>query len=180
MVDMNIREELEQLRRRKNNPIDSENDAKASGSNLAPGSAEYREYLMDKKGLDEFEQEVILRNTNSSRSQDNIDPKKDKWHNEREATLASEPVIRREARERSGGGMLSTAERKASHQIRKMYLKDDVEALALSRAQKTESLEDDKAVQRRLPKELDKQIYDDGIQDDDFYPGAKILNKYVD
>ena len=107
-----------------------------------------------------------------------ITPDIDEWHQQRAQELAQEPARRKAARMRENDGRLSTAERKISHQIRKDLYKDDVMQMAEAKAAKTPSKDDDKIVARRLPKELEKQIYDDGVQDDDFYPGAKLLNKY--
>lgn len=177
--DKDMRAELESLRRRNRRGVDSEDTAKADGASLAPGSSEYREYLRDQQGMDSFEQEKYERSKAYSRSGDVITPDKDEWHEEQAQELANEPVERRAERAREGDGRLSTAERKVSHQIRKNLYKDDVVRMASARAERTETKEDDKAVKRRLPKDLEKQIYDDGVQDDEFYPGAKVLKKYL-
>lgn len=171
-----IRAELEALRNRRNN--DGENTAKADGASLALGSSEYREYLRDHQGMDRFEQQKAERSKAYQRSGDVITPDIDEWHQQRAQELAQEPARRKAARMREDDGRLSTAERKISHQIRKDLYKDDVMRMAEAKAAKTPSKDDDKIVARRLPKELEKQIYDDGVQDDDFYPGAKLLNKY--
>lgn len=176
--DKNVRAELEALRRRNRHGVIGENTAKADGASLAPGSSEYREYLRDHKGMDRFEQQKAERSEAYQRSGDVITPEKDEWHEKKAQALAKEPVERREARVRENDGRLSTAERKVSHQIRKNLYKDDVVRMASSMAERTLSKEDDKAVKRRLPKDLEKQIYDDGVQDDEFYPGGKILKKY--
>jgi hypothetical protein len=173
----NIRDELESLRRRPRKS-DSENTAKSDGASLAPGSSEYREYLRDHQGMDRFEQQKYERNKAYHRSGDVITPEKDEWHEEMAQKLAGELAKRRVMRDMDEDGRLSTAERKVSHQIRKNLHKGDVERMAAKRAAQTPSPEDDKAVKRRLPKDLDKLVYDDGVEDDEFYPGAKVLNKY--
>lgn len=176
--DKGMRAELESLRKRNRRGVDSEDTAKADGASLAPGSSEYREYLRDHQGMDRFEQQKYERGKAYRRSGDVITPEKDEWHEEKARELANAPVERRVERSRENDGRLSTAERKVSHQIRKNLYKDDVVRLASKRAERTASKEDDKAVKRRLPKDLEKQIYDDGVQDDEFYPGAKVLKKY--
>lgn len=176
--DKDMRAELESLRKRKRRDVNSEDTAKADGASLAPGSAEYREYLRDQQGMDRFEQQKAERSKAYRRSGDVITPEKDEWHEEKAQALAAEPVKRRDERAREDDGRLSTAERKVSHQIRKNLYKDDVVRMASAIAEHTDSKEDDKAVKRRLPKDLEKQIYDDGVQDDEFYPGAKVLKKY--
>lgn len=177
-LEKNMHSELEALRRRKRGVTDGEDTAKADGASLAPGSAEYREYLRDKENMDEFEQQKFERSRAYGRSGDVITPNIDKWHEEKAKELANEPVERRDERLKEDDGRLSTAERKVSHQIRKDLYKDDVVRMAARRVEHTDTKEDDKAVKRRLPKDLEKQVYDDGIQDDEFYPGAKILKKY--
>lgn len=174
----NMRAELESLRRRNRSGAGSEDTAKADGASLAPGSAEYREYLRDQQGMDRFEQQKYERNAAYLRSGDVITPKKDEWHEQKAEELAQEPVDRRAERIRTEDGRLSTAERKVSHQIRKDLYKDDVVRKAAARAELTETKKDDRAVKRRLPRDLEKQIYDDGVQDDEFYPGSKVLKKY--
>lgn len=174
----NVKAELEALRKRNRRRTIDENTAKADGASLAPGSSEYREYLRDHQGMDRFEQEKSERGKVYQRSGDVITPEKDEWHEEKAQELAKEPIERRVERAREGDGRLSTAERKVSHQIRKDLYKDDVVRMASAMAEKTASKEDDKAVKRRLPKDLEKQVYDDGVQDDEFYPGAKLLGKY--
>lgn len=174
----NMRAELESLRRRNRAGAGSEDTSKADGASLAPGSAEYREYLRDQQGMDRFEQQKDERGAVYLRSGDVITPKRDEWHEEKAEELAQEPVDRRAERIRTEDGRLSTAERKVSHQIRKDLYKDDVVRKAAVRAELTESKKDDKAVKRRLPKDLERQIYDDGVQDDEFYPGNKVMRKY--
>lgn len=176
--DRDMRTELESLRKRKRCDVDSEDTAKSDGASLAPGSAEYREYLRDQQGMDRFEQQKDERGAANLRSGDVITPKRDEWHEEKAEKLAQEPVDRRAERAREDDGRLSIAERKVSHQIRKDLYKGDVVRKAAARAEQTESKKDDKAVKRRLPKDLEKQIYDDGVQDDEFYPGAKVFKKY--
>ena len=155
-----------------------ENTSKAGGASLALGSAEHKEFVRDLKGMDEFEQERAELEESGFRK-DSEFSEDDKWHQERRKELASYGGELRTNSEKVDESRLSTAERKVSHQVRKSILVDDAQALAAKRASATETTKDDKIVKRRLPKQLEKDVYNDSVEDDDFFPGMSSLNKYM-
>ena len=155
-----------------------ENTSRAGGASLALGSTEYKEFVRDRNGMDEFEQEKARLDEAELRKSDKFS-KDDKWHLGRRKELASFGSELRESRERVDEDRLSTAERKVSHQVRKSLLVDDAQSAAAKLAASTETTKDDKIVKRRLPKQLKEDVYDDSVEDDDFFPGMSALKKYM-
>lgn len=157
---------------------DSENTSKAGGASLALGSTEYKEFVRDRKGMNEFEQEREQLSDAGLRKSDGFS-KDDKHYAKRRNELAGFGAELKQEREQSGDGRLSTGERKVSSQVRKSLLVDDAQAAAMRRAEATETTKDDVIVKRRLPKQLKEDVYDDSVQDDDMFPGMSALKKYM-
>lgn len=155
-----------------------ENTTKSDGASLAPGSSEYREYIEDRKGMDEQEQTQAHLDDAGARETKEFS-KTDDWHEKLAERNAARSKVASEARESHDSGRLSTAERDISHQIRKMAMTDAVMRRAVKIAGETETKADDKAVHRKLPKELKKAVYNNDVTEDDYFPGSKTLNKYL-
>lgn len=158
-----------------------QNSAKAGGASLEMGSSEYREYVYDHKGMDEFEQQDAERERSSGFKDDDFH-KDDAFHMERANKLANERNERRKEFDADENGRLTTAERKTAWQVRKAAAAKSAEAAAVKRAAATPSKDDDSYVARRLPKVLEDATYDDGVQEDemdDIYPGMSSINKYL-
>lgn len=158
--------------RRRSNKDDWTDDAKSGGASLELGSTEYNEYVMDHQGINEFDQEKAKLDRGGERSEDVFEKERSQGEDAQKETAQQQ-----RDREVMESGILSTAERKISHQIRKAAMLAQVEGIAIAKAKVTPTLSDDRAA-RRLPKELNEAVYDDGVQDDDFYAGARILKKY--
>lgn len=158
-----------------------QNSAKAGGASLEMGSSEYREYVYDHKGMDEFEQRDAERERSGSFSDDDFH-KDDVFHAKRADKLAHETNERRRAFDADENGRLTTAERKTAWQVRKADAAKSAESAAIRQAAATASKDDDAYVARRLPKVLEDATYDDGVQEDemdDIYPGMSSIGKYL-
>ena len=93
--------------------------------------------------------------------------------------MAQEPEVMQVNRERKDNMRLSTTKRVVSNQILKSAQSKNISDIASKEAAKTEGLEDDKFVKRRLPKMIEQDVYNEGESLDDFYPGSSVLNKYM-
>lgn len=163
------------LRKRKDN---RENSSKSDGINLGLGSNEYRERVRDLQDIDEKEQEDVKKSEKGIRQMDDIkefSPEEDTYRKK----MAQEPEVMQVAREQKDNMRLSTTKRVVSNQILKSAQADNVSHVASREAAKTEGLEDDKFVKRRLPKMIEEDVYDEGESLDDFYPGSSVLDKYM-
>lgn len=152
-----------------------ENDAKTQIS-LEQGSGEYKEFVMDRQGMDEFDQEKYLAEAAGHVKADDFS-KDDAWHADEAAEAAAANPERDEIhRSRQKFHYDHTVERKQNRRILKTLLIDDVEADAIEIAEATPDTDDDKqaeTIRRRLP----KLIHDDGVMVDEFVPTA--LEKYM-
>lgn len=151
-----------------------ENDTKTQIS-LDQDSPEYREMIMDRSGMDEFEQEVRVLELTGRRQADDFDPD-DKWHEEQQIAAAAVGTTRMATQKAAQDAYYNkVVERKQNRRIMKGLLMDDLEAKAMDQAQTTPTIEDDKAaetIRRRVP----HLITDDGVTVDDFIPnGMKYL-----
>lgn len=155
-----------------------ENTSKADGINLDPSSNEYRERVRDLKGIDELEQEDIKLSERKTKVLDDVRPSK-KEKEFYQVKVEKEPEIRELERVNRDKMRLSSTQRAVSHQILKAGQTAVLEKIATREAAKTEDTLDDKFVKRQLPKELLKDIYDEGKSLDDFYPGSSVLDKYM-
>lgn len=152
-----------------------ENDAKTQIS-LEQGSDEYKEFVMDQQGMNEFEQERQLAGQAGLVQADEFQ-KDDKWH-EDEAAEAAAIVPDRDAayRVQQRYHYDHTVERKQNKQILKDLLMDDAEAAAMDIAESTPSPDDD-VVAQKIGRRLPELVYDDGVTVDEFVPSA--LEKYM-
>lgn len=152
-----------------------ENDTKTQIS-LEQGSGEYKEFIMDQKGMDEFEQERQLAGEAGLVQCDPFQPE-DKWHEAEAAEAAAVlPDMNAQHLAKQKFHYDHTVERKQNKRILKSRLVDDVEAQAAVMAEATPTAEDDKAAEtigRRIP----HMIHDDGVMVDEFVP--KALEKYM-
>ena len=151
---------------------------KSDGASLEMGSSEYRERLRDLKGMDEHEQEkdkladVGFRPKTEDRFETNERDAYDEGvENLREDMLRADANI--------GKGRLTDTQRNVSHQIRKSLYVSKIEENAREEAEKTIETDDDEKVRRVLPNVLENDVYNEGVTEDDFYPGSKTLNKYL-
>lgn len=174
---------MSKTRRLPGQPISSssqshENTTKSDGSHLLPGSSEYRERVLDLKGVDEFEQERVKLDAAGLRRSAEI-KETDAWH-ENEAKEAENWIAdKQNLRLDSDGRRLRTAERSSQYQIRKMAERNKIVSDAQKAAAVTDSTEDDKKVKRRLPKELNESVYNNSELDLEG-PGSKVFKKYID
>lgn len=156
----------------------NENTTKSDGSSLAMGSSEYKELIADKKGMDEFEQraerldDAGFRETEEFRDED-------KWHEEQSALNAGVASGMYRDYVAANSKQLTPTERIVSRQTHKKVMKGEALKEAREAAAKTPEKDDDKAVRKYLPKALEKGVYDNGVTEDDFYPGSRRLNKYM-
>ena len=164
------------------NPKDRrENVSMSDGINLGLGTAEYKELRRDRAGIDEIAQEKLklknagLRPSDSDKDYNNVDED----HLERREKLATEPLAREVKRESRDNKRLSTTKRVVSNQVLKSADSERIVDKMAEQAAQTETKEDDKFVKRRLPKVLAKDIYNEGVSRDEFYPGQSTLEKYM-
>lgn len=152
--------------------------SRSDGASLALGSTEYRERVADLAGMDEFEQERQALDAAGLRRSKEFTPE-DKHAAKHDSMVGEFADGLKEAFESADMGMLTTSERKVSHEIRKSALVDKAVSHAREVAEQTEDKKDDKFVRRRLPKMLDDNVYDEGKDEEDIYPGMSTLNKYM-
>lgn len=163
------------LRKKKDN---RENSSKSDGIHLDLGSSEYRERVRDLQNIDEKKQEDVKLKEKGLREMDDIQEFSKDQADYREK-MAKEPEVMSLSREQKDNMRLSSTERVVSNQILKSTQRDNVVHKASQEAAKTETLEDDKFVKRRLPKMIDESVYNEGESLDDFYPGQSTLEKYM-
>jgi len=160
-----------------------DNDAKAQAS-LEMGSSEYKEYAHDAQMNSATQQGDV-----SASDMTHIDDHAQRDEIHEKAVSHVETFASRDKNESHAHGLTARNDRsQATNQQKLMRAKayahikkNDLEAEAMREAMKhaaeTPTLEDDKLVQRRLPKTLETIKYDDGITEDDFLP--KALKKYT-
>lgn len=157
----------------------SENDAKTQIS-LEQGTGEYKEFVMDQKGMDEFEQERHRADEAGLVKADEFQ-KDDKWHADEAAEAAAINPERDAAYSQQRRFHYDhTVERKQNRRILKGLLVDDFGDAAMDIAEATPSTDDDevaKGIVRRLPKLVESEVHNDGIMIDEFIPHA--LEKYM-
>lgn len=151
---------------------------KADGASLEMGSSEYRERLRDLKGMDEHEQEKdkLADAGFRPKTEDRFETVERDAYDENVENLR-EDMLRADAN--IGKGRLTDTQRNVSHQIRKSLYVSKIEEHAREEAEKTIETDDDEKVRRVLPGVLENDVYNEGITEDDFYPGSKTLNKYL-
>lgn len=156
-----------------------ENDTKTQVS-LEQGSGEYKEFVMDRRGMDEFEQERFLADEAGLVKADDFQ-KDDSWHADEAAEAAAiNPNRDITYRERQKYHYDHTVERKQNRRILKGRLVDDFGAQVVEMAKTTPTTEDDEiaaGIVRRLPRLVEDEIHDDGIMIDEFIPRS--LEKYM-
>lgn len=157
---------------------DRANSSKSDGANLALGSSEYRERVRDLQNIDEKTQDDLKVKARAEIKMEEPKPYCVE-HEQRREALANEPEKMSVERDKQDNMRLSTGERGVSHQILKSAQAQNVADIASKEAAKTETQEDDKFVHRRLPKMIEKDVYDEGKSLDDFYPGSSVLDKYM-
>lgn len=151
---------------------------KSDGASLEMGSSEYRERLRDLKGMDEHEQEKdkLAEAGFRPKTEDRFEKHEQDAYDENVENLR-EDMLRADAN--IGKGRLTDTQRNVSHQIRKSLYVSQIEENAREEAEKTIETDDDEKVRRVLPNVLENDVYNEGITEDDFYPGSKTLNKYL-
>lgn len=151
---------------------------KSDGASLEMGSSEYRERLRDLKGMDEHEQEKdkLAEAGFRPKTEDRFEHVERDAYDENVENLR-EDMLRADAN--IGKGRLTDTQRNVSHQIRKSLYVSKIEENAREEAEKTVETDDDEKVRRVLPTALENDVYNEGITEDDFYPGSKTLNKYL-
>ena len=152
--------------------------AKSDGASLEMGSSEYRERLRDLKGMDEHEQEKdkLADAGFRPKTEDRFETTERDAYDEGVENLR-EDMLRADAN--IGKGRLTDTQRNVSHQIRKSLYVSKIEENAREEAEKTIETDDDEKVRRVLPNVLENDVYNEGVTEDDFYPGSKTLNKYL-
>lgn len=152
-----------------------ENETKTQIS-LEQGSGEYKEFIMDRQGMTEFEQERQLADAAGLVKADEFQ-KDDKWHAEEAAEAAAVlPDMDAAHTAKQKFHYDHTVERKQNRRILKSRLTDDVEAQAMVIAERTPTPDDDKAA-KNIGRRLPDLIHDDGVMVDEFIPQA--LEKYM-
>lgn len=151
---------------------------KSDGASLEMGSSEYRERLRDLKGMDEHEQEKdkLADAGFRPKTEDRFETAERDAYDENVENLR-EDMLRADAN--IGQGRLTDTQRNVSHQIRKSLYVSKIEENAREAAEKTVETDDDEKVRHVLPQVLEDDVYNEGITEDDFYPGSKTLNKYL-
>lgn len=162
----------------KKKPDNRESTSRADGASLAMGSSEYRERVMDLMGMDKFEQEDSRLEAAGFREDSDFKPEdaQAKAYADKVASFAK--TLDKTFGD-VHGDILSPAELKTAHEIRKSLLVDDAVAGAAAAAALTEDKADDKYVSHKLPKRLEKAVYDEGKDEEDIYPGMSTLEKYM-
>ena len=152
--------------------------AKSDGASLEMGSSEYRERLRDLKGMDAHQQEKdqLADAGFRPKTEDRFETNERDAYDENVENLR-EDMLRADAN--IGKGRLTDTQRNVSHQIRKSLYVSKIEGNAREEAEKTIETDDDEKVRRVLPNVLENDVYNEGVTEDDFYPGSKTLNKYL-
>lgn len=148
----------------------------SDGLSLDRGSAAYHELVAERAGFDEFER------TQEALGKEDGFASEDAWHKEQgeqNAAYRDRQIAAQRSRE---GRRQSTMARKAMHEVWKSSaagaIFDAAEDVLMD-------VPDDERVQkkaekqmRRLPKQVEENIYDESCDYDDFLPGSRTLNKY--
>lgn len=155
-----------------------EDSRMGDGISLEQGSAEYKERVRDLQGINEHEQERVKKT--EDRLKKKYDLKEyDEDHKELVERNEKIPRAIRDKLKKENSKRMSTTERNVSNQVYKASKKKAVMNRGRKEARKTETKDDDKRIERRLPKTLDRQIYDEGVSRDDYYPGMKTIEKFL-
>lgn len=156
--------------------------AKADGASLEMGSSEYKEMLRDHQGMDEHEQDR-QKKAQSARKDFRVEKwdekAKDDFHASRENKLANEIPEKVADFVKRGSGALTRAEYEVAKHVRKMAAGKSLMGVATRDAEATVTKDDDKFVKDELPGIIDKAVYDNADEDDDIYPGSRLLNKFM-
>ena len=150
---------------------------------LSMGSEEYKEFVHDKQrdSNTDFNEvrRLEIRKTQKDRVRDKHNKSFEHDESERERTYneAHAVVMRKDGQDKQKKDRDKLYQRKAYNHIKKDDQNDDAESIALKEAEKTETLEDDKKIEREMPKTLENLKYNDGVTEDDYLP--KALRKYT-
>lgn len=165
---------------------DGEDDAKGQQS-LEISSRSYKEFVHDNhmKSNDDYDVMTPAEalKANKQHVRDRLRKAKERASSAKERTdnvqVRERMRVRNAQNENTSNS--NVYKRKAYSHIKKEDLQDDAYQDALDRAYETETLEDDKLVQRRMPKTLETIKYDDGVTEDDYLKAAsKSARKYLD
>lgn len=150
-------------------------DKFSGGINLAPGSDEYNEYIMDHKDIDEFQQEDIKLANAKMRSPEVVS-EIDEVHAERQKFIEDErAILLGEKQEDLNYFNDNYVKRRGikRRNIRNILKKGKERALL------TETLEDDLFVEKNLPGILETDLHCEENTLEDFYYGDSLLDKYL-
>lgn len=158
----------------------NEDNRKSDGINLSLGSPEYREYVMDKKGIDEKVQENVKKSLNNSKrsdyynthsgkikSKEEIKSEKDLNNNKVDDEIDKDLIKKEkgEAIEKDFESMVNN--QIINKRLKKRVMEDKILRDAKERVLETESLEDDKYVRKTFTKKLNDAVFDNSKDFDD-------------
>lgn len=150
---------------------------------LAMGSEEYKEFIHDNQMQSNTDYDEVRRLEIAKTQKDRVRDKHDKHSDhdekerERDYNEAHPVIMQKTSQDKQKKDRDKLYQRKAYAHIKKEAQNDDAERIARKEAEKTESPEDDKKVERQMPKTLENLKYNDGVTEDDYLP--KALKKYM-
>lgn len=150
-------------------------DKFSGGINLALGSDEYNEYIMDHKGIDEFQQDDIkLANANMRTPE--VVSEIDEDHAERQKFIEDERAILLGEKQEDLNYFNDNYVKRRG--IKRRNVKNILKK-GKERALLTETLEDDLFVEHNLPGILETDLHCEENTLEDFYYGDSLLDKYL-
>lgn len=155
-----------------------ENTERADGTSLELGSATYASYQAGRQGMDDFEKEDQKLSDAGFTTRFEFEKSDDDILKERSADASYVGGIKSKLAANNYGD-LEVGERIVRKEIRKDIAAESAFAQARKEAAITEEVDDDNFVSRKLPKALEEDVYDRAKDEDDIYPGQRILEKYM-
>lgn len=165
---------------------DGENDAREQQS-LEINSRSYKEFVHDNymNSHDDYETLTTAQaaKTNKRYVKDREKKAKERMYSAKERTYnaqAREKMRLRNVQNETANNN-GVYKRKAYNHIKKEDMQDDAYQESLDMAYETESLDDDKLIERKMPKTLETIKYDDGVTEDDYMKAvSKSASRYLD
>lgn len=158
-----------------------EDNRKSDGINILPGSNEYKERLLDKKGIDEKTQEDVYsamvgkrrskhynKNKNDIKSSNEIKSEKDLDNNKIDDKEDEEIEIKEKKENENNFFDNATKEYLINKRLKKRVAEDKFYKKAYKKALETEDTKDDEYVKKRYKKDLKEMTLDHSKDVDDF------------
>lgn len=158
-----------------------EDTRKSDGINLFPGSNEYKERVLDRKGIDEKTQENVYKamsckkrsdyynkNKNKIKTSEKVKSEKDLDNNKIDDDVDKELLEKKEKEDEVNFFNDATREYLVNKRLKKRIAEDDMYKKAYKKALETETTKDDEYVKKRYRKELADMVIDHSKDIDDY------------